>query len=352
MSTPRDDFDETDAAGGRASDDAAVAGRAPDAAEPDGAAPEPDEQLQPTAVLEPLSADHQPTEVIPDGVTAGAASSTAAGAPGAAGAGAGVGGDAAPRDTGRPAAGSGAGRRRTGRGWIIAGAIVLVVAALLVIADLVTRSAIEQRISEQAEAGLPEQVEGDVDVQIGGFSMLAQLLTGSIGRITADAPDLQVDGSPIAVHLVANGVPVQQGGTIDFVEGTVTADEAALNALVDVPGVDGEITLGDGVVGYRGSIELLGIEVGYSVTAEAEAAGTSVLLTPVGVELGSGDRSLVLDDLPGLLRNPLDVCVADRLPQGAEVSGIEVTPGQAVISFQARDLALDEESLEVTGSCD
>ncbi|SFR87115.1 Protein of unknown function [Agromyces sp. CF514] len=350
MSTPRDGHDETDAAGGRVPDDAAVAGQASEAQAPEVPAPEadaaPDEQLQPTAVLEPLSADHQPTEVIHDGAVAAAA--PAAAVPAA------VGADASAGAGSADAAASGATpeRRRTGRGWIIAGAIVLAVAALLVVADLVTRSIIEQRIAAEAEAAFPEQVQGDVDVEIGGFSVLAQLLTGSIGQITADAPDLQVEGSPIAVHLVAHGVPVQQDGTVDFVEGSVTADAASLNALIDTPGVDGEITLGDGVVGYQGQIQLLGIEVDYSVTAEAEAAGTSVLLTPVGVEFGSGDRTLALDDLPGLLRNPLDVCVAKYLPQGAEVSGIEITPDRAVVSFQARDLPLGEEALQVTGTCD
>ncbi|MET4159651.1 DUF2993 domain-containing protein [Agromyces sp. PvR057] len=352
MSTPRDGFDETDAAGGREPDEAVVPGAAPDGAAPaeavapDAVAPDeavvPDDELAPTAVLDPLPADHQPTEVIHDGV-APAVAPVAAGTPPAEAPAATPPVDQAPADPDR---------RRTRRRWLIAGAIVLVVAALLVVADLLTRSAIEQGIAAEAESSLPENVDGDVDVQVGGFSVLAQLLTGSLAQITADAPQLTVDGNPIAVHLVAHGVPVSQGGTIDFVEGEVTADAASLNALVDVPGVDGEIVFGDGTVGYKGQFEVLGLPIHYSVTAEAEAAGTSVVLTPVGVELGTGERKLALDNMPNLLRTPLDVCVAKYLPEGAQVDGIELTPGEATVSFQASDLAFSEEALQVLGTCE
>ncbi|GAA1944155.1 LmeA family phospholipid-binding protein [Agromyces allii] len=365
MSTPRDGFDETDAAGGREPDGAVVPGAASDvtvpdqAVVPDQAAPDEtatdespadgspaDEGLAPTAVLEPLSADHQPTEVIRDGVVPAAAAAASAPAAGTATeASAPVEPPAAETAQADPA------RRRTRRRWIIAGVVVLVIAAVLVVADLLTRSAIEQRIADEARQSLPANVQGDVDVKVGGFSVLAQLLTGSLAQITADAPELEVDGNPIDVHLVAHGVPVQQGGTIDFVEGTVTADAASVNALVDVPGVDGEIVFGDGTLGYTGRFEVLGLSIAYSVTAEAEAAGTSVVLTPVGVEIGSGDRALVLENMPSLLRNPIDVCVAKYLPAGAEVDGVDLSPGQATVSFQASDLPLGEEALQVLGTC-
>ncbi|ANJ27593.1 DUF2993 domain-containing protein [Agromyces aureus] len=344
MSTPRDGFDETDAAGGREPHEAAEAAEAaavvPEPVAPAPVAPEPvvaDDALAPTAVLEPLPADHQQTEVIRDGVAPVAPAEDAGAA-------------AAVPPAEKPPVDSA--RRRTRRRWILAGVIVLVVVAVLVVADLLTRSAIEQRIADEAQASLPENVQGDVDVKIGGFSVLAQLLTGSLEQITADAPKLEVDGNPIDVHLVAHGVPVQEGGTIDLVEGTLTADAASVNALVEVPGVDGEIVFGDGTLGYTGQFELLGLAIPYSVTATAEAAGTSVLLTPVGVELGSGDRALVVENMPSLLRNPIDVCVAKYLPAGAQVDDVEITTGRATVSVTASDLPLGEESLQALGTCD
>lgn len=320
MSTPPDD--RSDAAGGPV----------PDAPRPVDDPSATGEVLQPTAVLEPLPADAQPTEVIAGGVAP--ASAAGAGAP-------------PPADD--PAR---AGRRRTRRGWLIAGASVLLVAAGLVVADLVTRSAIEQRITDEAQAALPEGVEGAIDVEVGGFSVLAQLLTGSFSRISVDAPELSIQGNPIDVHVVGQGVPIREGETIDFVEGTVTADADSLNALVEVPGAEGEIVFGDGTVGYRGQVELFGFELRYSVTAEAEAAGSSVILTPVGVELGTGERDLAGGALPDLLQTPLDVCVAKYLPEGVEVDDIVLEPGVSTVSFQASDLPFAREVVQVMGTCD
>ena len=324
MSTPRDE--NADAAAERAASGAADAAASPerDADQTPGEHPTgviaPDDELRQTAVLDDVRA----TEVI----------------------------DPLPGEQ-VPAARADRPRRRV-KAWIIVLTSIVALVALVVVADLVTRSILEQRISEQSEASLPDGVEGDVVATVGGFSVLGQLATGSLEEITFDAPGLEVDGNPLDVHLVARGVPGQRGATIERVSGTVDVDEASVNHLVEVPGADGEISLGDGTLGYSTSVEVLGLELTASVTASAEAAGTNVLLTPVGVELSAGGKEI---DLGGLAQRLLgdgqiDVCVAKYLPEGVLVEDIALTEGHAHVAFTSTDVVYGDDSLQTLGTCD
>ncbi|MGI9823231.1 LmeA family phospholipid-binding protein [Agromyces sp. Marseille-Q5079] len=315
MSTPRDDHRDqgTDAAaerGPEAPTDAAATG------------PVRDDELAPTAVLDDVRA----TEVIDPLPAAQAEGATT------------------PSD--RP--------RRRAKPWIIVVTCVLALVAVLVVADVVTRSVLEQRIVEQIEANLPEGVDGEVTAHVAGFSVLAQLATGSLEQITLDASGLEVDGNPLDAHVVAEGVPVQQGAPIDRVSGTVDLDEASVNALVELPGENGEISIGDGTLGYQTSMEVLGLDLGASITASAEAAGTNVLLTPVGVELSAGENSFELGGLAQQLLGDaqLDVCVAQYLPAGVQVEQITLTEGHAQVAFTASDVPFEEASLRTNGTCD
>jgi len=245
-------------------------------------------------------------------------------------------------------------KRRAARGWITAIAIVVVIAALLVVADVVARGIAERRFGEQIRMNLPEGVDGQVDVSIGGLSVIAQYLMGTMERVELSAPELEVNGTPVAVDVVGEGVPVDLASPVTAITGTISADEDAVNQLVSVPGVNGAFTLGEGTVGYAGTIEVLGFSLDYSATASPTAAGDTVLLVPEGVELESGvgvvDVSVAVERLLG--DSPIAVCVAQYLPEGVEVGSIEIAGGVATVELEARGITLDEQSLARTGTCD
>lgn len=245
-------------------------------------------------------------------------------------------------------------KRRTTRVWITVVAIVAVLAALAVVADVVARGIAERRFGEQIRMNLPEGVDGEVDVSIGGFSVIAQYLTGTMEHVELSAPELEVNGTPVAVDVVGEGVPVDLASPVASITGTITADEDALNRLVSVPGVNGAFTLGDGTVGYAGTIEVLGFSLDYSATARPTAAGDTVQLVPEGVELESGvgvvDVSVAVNRLLG--DDPIAICVAQYLPEGVQVSSIEIDPGVATVVLAANGFTLDEQSLATKGSCD
>lgn len=245
-------------------------------------------------------------------------------------------------------------RRRAGRLWGTLAAIVVALAALLVVADVVARGIAEDRFAQQVRANLPDGIDGEVDVEIGGFSVIAQYLAGTMDRVEISAPELRVNSASVAVDVVGEGVPVDLASPVESVVGTITVDEESLNALVSVPAVNGAFTLGDGLVGYAGTIDILGFSLDYTATARPTAAGESVLLLPEGVELTSGagvvDVSVVVGRLLG--DDPLSICVAQYLPEGVEVHDIAISPGTATVELRAQALMLDEASLARTGSCD
>jgi hypothetical protein len=247
-------------------------------------------------------------------------------------------------------------RQRNGaaRVWTTIVVIVVALGALLVVADIVVRGIAQERFSEQIRSNLPEGVDGEVDVTIGGFSVIAQYLAGTMDRVELSAPELTVNGAPIAVDVVGEGVPVDLAAPVRSMSAVIEADQDAINRLIAIPEVEGDVTLGEGVVGYADTIEVFGLRLGYSVTARPTAAGDTVLLEPENVQVDAGGAGI---DVSGLAErvlgdDPIAVCVAQYLPEGVMVNDIEIAAGTATVRLEAQGIMLDEASLATTGSCD
>ncbi|MBF4573810.1 DUF2993 domain-containing protein [Herbiconiux sp. VKM Ac-1786] len=250
-----------------------------------------------------------------------------------------------------PPAESAPARRRHRRWpWVLLAVLVLLAVAL-VVADIAFRAYAQNEAASQIERQLPENVEGDVDVSIAGFSFLAQVAAGRLGEVTLDAPALTVSGIPIAAHVVATGVPTDLTQPVEDISATVSLEQSAVDAVVTLPG-DAQLALGDGDVSYEGSVDVLGLSVGYRVTGQVSASGTDVVITPQNAELTQGGNSL---DLGGLLQgvagDPITVCVASYLPQGVAVDSLDVAGGGATATLSARDFVVDDESLRTLGTC-
>lgn len=253
----------------------------------------------------------------------------------------------------RPAAAPSRSGRTTGRVLLVLLVVAVVLGAIAVVADIVVRSVAQQQIAAAIERELPDGVDGEVDVRIGGFSVIAQYLTGRMDEVELSAPELAVQGSPMAVRIVGRGVPTDLSQPVGHLDGAITIGQDSLNALVDAPEI-GDVALGDGTIGYEGTAEVLGLSVDYSATATAEAAGEQVLLTPVDVTVGALGGSVDVSELVTQLLGdePVAVCTAEHLPEGLRIERIEVAPGTATVRFAAERFVLDEASLATKGGCD
>lgn len=242
---------------------------------------------------------------------------------------------------------------------VLTALVILIVAAIVVIAgaflaETVTRGIAEDSVAAAAEASLPSNVEGTVDVDIAGDWVLLQLLSGRMDTVTLTSPNARFDGIPVEnVAVTASGVPLDLKSAIDDIAATATLDQPALNELLTLPGNDPELVLTDDAVGYEDSTTFFGIPVGYRVTASLLPDGTDVLLTTQSAEvttvIGDLDLSGLVEQLVG--SEPIRICVAEKLPEGVTISGIDVQNGRATLDLSASDFILSGQALRTTGEC-
>lgn len=244
-------------------------------------------------------------------------------------------------------------RRFSRRSKVIAivAAVVLLLAVIVVVLDVGLRAYAEGQVRQKIDESLPANVAGDVAVSIGGGSFLLQYVAGSFDEVTLTSDDLSVDGVPVAATVVANGVPTDSAKPVAHVSATLDLSQQAVNSFVSIPGSD-EVVLGDGTVGYSGSFDIFGLELGYDVTASAAPSGPDVLLTPNGANLRAGSANVdVSGALKAVVAKPVPICVAKYIPQGVQLTAITPTAGHVQVTAEAANLLLTPDALRTTGAC-
>ena len=239
---------------------------------------------------------------------------------------------------------------------------LIVLVGVFFAVDAGLRGYAQNRIAGEIDAGLPAGVTGDVDVAIGGTSVIVQYLTGSFERVELTAPALSVNDVPASVSIVATGVPTDTSAPIGHVDGTIDLDQAALNSLLqtalaeadaDQAAQGAELTLGTNEITYTGELSVFGLSIGYQATATPSVTDDSLVLTPTDAQVTSGAGSLDVSRLVDLAlgSTPISLCVAGYLPQGVTLSDVQTTPERARITLESSTLTLTEQSLTTLGSC-
>lgn len=245
-------------------------------------------------------------------------------------------------------------RKRSGLSvLVIASLAVLGLVAVYFVTDFVLRGYAERRIRQEIQSSVPAAVTGDVNVTIGGTSVIAQYLSGTFERIDVEGASLQVMGEPLAVHLVAQDVPVDRTKTLGPVRGTVDFTGNTLEALLPPSARGATLTFGQDSVTYTGSLSVLGLPIDYRATATPSVTADSILLTPTSAEVGTSVGSL---DVGGIVQRilgeqPLRLCLGKYLPAGAQLTGVQAKPGLAHLTFTVTGLKLDGTSLAQRGTC-
>ncbi|MBF4569715.1 DUF2993 domain-containing protein [Plantibacter sp. VKM Ac-2880] len=247
--------------------------------------------------------------------------------------------------------------RKRRRPWVpfvvVIGVIVVLVGAFL-IADTIVRGVAEDRVASQIEQSLPDGVDADVAVSIGGASVIAQYLTGTFEHVDLRAPGASVDGIPLDVRVSADAVPLDPKQTIGRVVATIRIDADGAAALAKTAGLPGTLTLGDDEVGYAGEATVLGFTIPYDFSVAPTTTAERVNLMPTSVNVDTGLfgvidlRALVTGFLQG---DPPSICVAQYLPEGVDLDRLAVTPQVATATLTSTTLRLDEASLQTLGSC-
>ncbi|MGK9148733.1 DUF2993 domain-containing protein [Plantibacter flavus] len=236
---------------------------------------------------------------------------------------------------------------------IVVGVLVVLV-GLFFLADTIVRGIAEQRVASEIEQSLPENVDADVAVSIGGASVIAQYLSGTFDRVELSAPDASVDGVPLDIDITADAVPVDTSKTVGNVVATITIDQAGAQSLATSAGLTGTLTLGEDEIEYASEVSALGITVPYDFAVAPSTTPDSVVLTPTAVNVDGGFLGVI--DLKafvtGILQgDPPSICIAQYLPEGTRLDGVTVTSTGATAELSSTSLRLSADSLQTLGSC-
>jgi hypothetical protein len=250
-------------------------------------------------------------------------------------------------------------RRRRVWPWLLS---VLLVAGLAVLAwfvgEAVARDLVERTVREQVISYLALPSDQPIDVEVAG-TVLPQLIGGRLDDLRISSDDVTIGPLTGDVDVRAQGVPIRGDADLDAASGSVTLDQAQLQALL--AGLEGfpegaEVRIDEPDVRLSTDIAVLGVGVPVTVAVRPAASDGDLALTPSALSVGGAEltaeavRQQFGDLADGVLQT-WTVCIAGDLPAGVTLSDVRVTGDRLTGDFEvapgiARDPALQQE-----GSC-
>ena len=238
--------------------------------------------------------------------------------------------------------------------WVLL-VVVVVLAALLVAAEVLARSILPGVVRGIVIEQLQLPADQQLDVEAGGI-LLPQLLGGRLDELRLSSESVTVGGITGAADVTATGVPLR-GGDLTDAQGTVRIDQDQFTALVavsDLP-IDA-VEFSEPDVTASGSISVLGMTIPVALTVTPDADAGDLLLSPVelkiaGVALSAAQIADRFGDAAAQLTQPQRICIADQLPAGVTVTGISIENSLAVIDFGVDGAIVTDETLQADGVC-
>jgi uncharacterized protein YpmS len=238
--------------------------------------------------------------------------------------------------------------------WVLL--IVLVVLALLVVAaELIARAVLPGVVRSIVVEQLDLPADQQLDVDTDGL-LLPQLIGGSLDTLHLSTDSVTLEGITGAADVTATDVPLR-GGDLGGASGTIRIDQEQFTSLLtgtDLPVESVEFAAPNATV--SGSISVLGAAVPLSLTLTPGAVDGDLELTPVAASIGGLDIDLdrvssTLGSLGEGLTQPQRVCIADQLPAGLTLTGLEIVDGAAVIDIDVNGAIVTDTTLQDKGVC-
>ncbi len=239
--------------------------------------------------------------------------------------------------------------------WVLL-IVVVVVAVLAVAAELIARAVLPGVVRSIVVEKLDLPSDQQLDVETEGILLLPQLIGGTLDTLHLSTDSVTLEGITGAADVTATDVPLR-GGDLGGAAGTIRIDQAEFAPLLagtDLPVESVEFDAPNARV--SGSIDLLGAAVPLSLTFTPGAVDGDLELTPVAASVGGLDIDLdkagsILGPLGQRFTQPQKVCIADRLPAGLTLTGLEIVDGAAVIDIDVNGAIVTDASLQDKGVC-
>lgn len=250
--------------------------------------------------------------------------------------------------------GNAAPRKRRRWPWVLL-IVVIVLAVLAVAAELIARAVLPGIVRSIVIEQLDLPADQQLDVEAEGI-LLPQLISGSLDTLHLSTDSLTLEGITGAADVTATGVPLR-GGDLGGAAGTIRIDQEQFTSLLsgtDLPVESVEFEAPNATV--AGSFSVFGASVPLSLTFLPGALDGDLELTPVAASIGGLDIDLddaasALGSLGEGLTRTQQICIADRLPAGLTLTGVEIVDGAAVIDLDVDGAIVSDAALQDKGVC-
>ncbi|WP_193598581.1 DUF2993 domain-containing protein [Microbacterium sp. YJN-G] len=245
-------------------------------------------------------------------------------------------------------------RRRARWPWVLL-IVVVLLAALVVVAEAVARTVVPSTVRSLVISELELPADQQLDVEARGI-LLPQLIGGSLDELRLSSDAVTIGGITGAADVTATGVPLR-GGELGSATGTVAIGQGQFARLLEnsqLPGA--ELTLDEPNVTLQGSVPLFARDIPFGFTFTPGADGGDLLIMPVSVTLGGSEIELsrlatLLGEAGKRLAEPQRVCIADRLPAGITLTGLRIEGTRAVADISADGRIAVDPALLDPGTC-
>ncbi|WP_136055870.1 DUF2993 domain-containing protein [Microbacterium sp. K24] len=245
-------------------------------------------------------------------------------------------------------------RRRRRWPWVLL-IIVVLLAALVVAAEFIARSVLPGIVRSLVIEQLDLPADQQLDVEAEGI-LLPQLISGRLDELHLSTDAVTLEGITGAADVTATGIPLQ-GGDLGGASGTIRIDQAEFTTLLagtDLPVDSVEFDAPNATLG--GSFTVFGTAVPITLTLTPGAAEGDLELTPVGLSVGGLDVDVdgvgsMLGSVADSLTQTQRVCIADQLPAGLTLTGLEIVGSAAVIDIDVDGAIATDPALLEKGVC-
>jgi hypothetical protein len=245
-------------------------------------------------------------------------------------------------------------RRRPRSGWFTLMLIVLVLAAIAVVGDRVAARFATEELQTRLVADFAERgVQYDsMNVEVGGFPFLTQVVQGQYESITIDMSNVRLRGATMpTMHVVATGVRAQAsdllGGATkavaDEITGTALVSFASLSNIVDYGRFnlsDVSFTESGGALAAKATASIGTFKVPIAARADLSVVNGALRIKLRDAEaVGVNAPNAVTSYLTGLAQRTIDARLP-QLPFSLRLDDVIVQPEGLNITATAREVPL------------
>ncbi|HEY4224603.1 MAG TPA: DUF2993 domain-containing protein [Pseudolysinimonas sp.] len=240
-------------------------------------------------------------------------------------------------------------------------AIVLVVLiAGFFIADAAAKSYAQDRIKQElvSSLGLPPGTE--VDVAVGGGSVLLQALSGKLNEVDVAIPKLAFGDLVGSATLHATQVPLDQSRPLDKLAISYTVSEKNVAALAtQLSGVKlDSISLKDKQIVAKATLSVLFLTVPIGLGLSPSAQNGQLAFTPTSITVSGQTftaEQLLANPVFGSIARTLlqqqSFCVAQYLPRAMTLTSARVGGANLVLDFSGDGAAIGGSAFTTKGRC-